>query len=247
MSRSQRSRCGMPSTRAHSTQSPMDCANLAIRQSREGHHRYAGITRLNLAGVLLWLGEPDEAARAAGQAQVDLGGRAVGSPEYVSAIANEASALGTRSGISIAPMRCSVRRLRSHRVSGEERSISKQRSCRPTSETSRARRSPSTWPLRRGRPTLPASRTSFKARWRFGANNLDEALDLARVLDAHPCTDVAGLLRGQLLRSRASLLARRSDGQIAGPRTEAARSHATISSGHSGIGPDRCNRGRSIA
>ena len=26
---------------------------LAIRQSREGHHRYAGITRLNLAGVLL--------------------------------------------------------------------------------------------------------------------------------------------------------------------------------------------------
>ena len=30
--------------------------DLAIRQSREGHHRYAGITRLNLAGVLLWLG-----------------------------------------------------------------------------------------------------------------------------------------------------------------------------------------------
>ena len=45
------------------------------------------------------------------------------------------------------------------------------------------------------------------------ANKLDEALDLASALDAHPCTDVAGLLRGQLLRSRASLLAGRSDGE----------------------------------
>ena len=66
--------------------------DLGVRQSRDGHHRYAGITRLNLSGVLLWLGEPREAILAA-QAQVDLGGRSVGSAEFVAAIAAEASAL----------------------------------------------------------------------------------------------------------------------------------------------------------
>ena len=87
--------------------------DLAIRQSREGHHRYAGITRLNLAGVLLWLGAPKEAIRAAGQAQVDLGGRAVGSPEFASAIASEASAWA-QIGDSITRKRYSRRRSRSH-------------------------------------------------------------------------------------------------------------------------------------
>ena len=49
--------------------------DLAARQDVAGHQRYAGITRLNLSGVLLWLGDSQEAADAAARAQVDLGGR----------------------------------------------------------------------------------------------------------------------------------------------------------------------------
>ena len=128
--------------------------DLAIRQSREGHHRYAGITRLNLAGVLLWLGEPKEAILAAGQAQVDLGGRAVGSPEFVSAIASEASAWAQIGRLDHAEAMLQSALEIPSRL-GRERSTSKLRNYEPTSETRRARRSPSTKLRRRGRPTSP--------------------------------------------------------------------------------------------
>ena len=44
-----------------------------VVQDAAGHIRYAGITRLNLAGILLWQGRPREAARVAARAEVDLG------------------------------------------------------------------------------------------------------------------------------------------------------------------------------
>ena len=46
---------------------------LAVQQDLEGLQRYAGVSRLNLAAVLLWLGETEEAVAAAGRAESDLG------------------------------------------------------------------------------------------------------------------------------------------------------------------------------
>ncbi len=40
-------------------------AGLALVQDAAGHARYAGITRLNLAGILLWQGRPREASEVA--------------------------------------------------------------------------------------------------------------------------------------------------------------------------------------
>ena len=186
--------------------------DLAIRQSREGHHRYAGITRLNLAGVLLWLGEPKEAILAAGQAQVDLGGRAVGSPEFVSAIASEASAwaqigrldhaeamlqsaLEIPSRLGRGEVYLETAKLRADFGDAEGAAIALDQAAAP------------------GSSSFANLANLIQGSLAIRANKLDEALDLASALDAHPCTDVAGLLRGQLLRSRASLLAGRSDGQ----------------------------------
>ena len=64
---------------------------LAVRQDRAGHQRYAGVTRVDLAGILLWLGDTVDAVRIAARAEVDLG--APGSPEYVAAVAARATGL----------------------------------------------------------------------------------------------------------------------------------------------------------
>ncbi len=58
---------------------------LAADQEREGRSRYAGVSRLNLSGVLLWLGDAADALREASLAETLLGGRAHGSVERVSA------------------------------------------------------------------------------------------------------------------------------------------------------------------
>ena len=47
---------------------------LAAQQERDGRSRYAGISRLNLAGILLWLGETSEAVQQATTAEAALGG-----------------------------------------------------------------------------------------------------------------------------------------------------------------------------
>ena len=65
---------------------------LAVVQDAAGHVRYAGVTRLNLAGILLWQGRPHEAARIAARAEVDLGSSS-SSPEWVAATSVRAAAL----------------------------------------------------------------------------------------------------------------------------------------------------------
>ncbi len=82
-----------------STQQEGDLANvadylagIAITQDAAGHIRYAGITRLNLAGILLWMGRASDAAKVAGQAEHDLR-LAPSSPERVAATAVRIAAL----------------------------------------------------------------------------------------------------------------------------------------------------------
>ena len=67
-------------------------SELAVVQDAAGHIRYAGVTRLNLAGILLWQGKPHEAGRIAARAEVDLGSSS-SSPERVAASAVRAAAL----------------------------------------------------------------------------------------------------------------------------------------------------------
>ena len=67
-------------------------SELALIQDAAGHVRYAGVTRLNLAGILLWQGRPHEAGKMAARAEVDLGSSA-SSPEWVAATAVRAASL----------------------------------------------------------------------------------------------------------------------------------------------------------
>ena len=67
---------------------------LADDQQTDRRSRYAGISRLNLAGVLLWLGDASEALREASEAEALLGGRTHESVERVSATMMVAAAVG---------------------------------------------------------------------------------------------------------------------------------------------------------
>lgn len=58
---------------------------LAADQERTGQRRYAGISRLNLAGVLLWVGDASEALREGALAEDLLGGRGRETIERLSA------------------------------------------------------------------------------------------------------------------------------------------------------------------
>jgi DNA-binding SARP family transcriptional activator len=66
--------------------------HLAVRQDEAGHTRYAGVTRLNQALLLLWAGRPQEAAGAAAKAEAYLSNAPL-SVEWVAAKAVHAAAL----------------------------------------------------------------------------------------------------------------------------------------------------------
>ncbi len=67
--------------------------DLAAQQEREGLQRYAGISRLNLAATLAWLGDADNALKEAARAEMVLGGRSSDSVERVAATATRCIAL----------------------------------------------------------------------------------------------------------------------------------------------------------
>ncbi len=67
--------------------------DLAISQARLGLHRYAAISRLNLAATLLWLGDAPNALREATSSELALGGQDSQSVERVAATATRAIAL----------------------------------------------------------------------------------------------------------------------------------------------------------
>ena len=65
---------------------------LAAQQEAAGHHRYAAVSRLNLASILVWMGAPEEAVGQATRAAVTLGATTPG-VEHVSALVARATAL----------------------------------------------------------------------------------------------------------------------------------------------------------
>ena len=70
-----------------------DLRILAAHQSHDGHRRYSGISSLNLAAALLWIGDARDALAAANRADSDLAGSDATSVERVAALAARARAL----------------------------------------------------------------------------------------------------------------------------------------------------------
>jgi len=182
--------------------------DLVAEQDLAGHRRYAGITRLNLSGVLLWLGDVRDAASEAARAQVDLGGLESGSAEYVAAVAAEAKAVARlghldRANALIAAVLELPSRLGRDEACAESAEIrvdfgdvEEAASLLDMSGRSRhiaqyANLVAGGLALRRGDAPLAAS--------------------FAKQLALVPCTDIAGLTRGQILRTRAARLADGSD------------------------------------
>ena len=178
---------------------------LAVHQDLAGHHRYAGITRLNLSGVLLWVGDAREAADAAARAQVDLGGRALGSAEFAAAVGAEATALAQlgQSQRAEALLRSALEipsRLGRDELYVEIAKLMAAFGDAADAATALAMVVP------QGSAALANVASLVRGALAIRRGDLDEASAVARGLETSPCTDVAGQLRGQLLRARCSLL-----------------------------------------
>ena len=183
---------------------------LAVRQDMAGHHRYAGITRLNLSGVLLWLGDSKEAADAAARAQVDLGGRSLGSAEFAAAAGAEASALAHLGNDQRADavLRAALEipsRLGRDELYVEFAKLKAAFGDASDAETALA------MVVSQGSEAVANVASLVRGALAIRRGDLDEAFAVATSLETVPCTDVAGLLRGQLLRTRCCVLGRNSD------------------------------------
>jgi LuxR family maltose regulon positive regulatory protein len=184
---------------------------LARQQEHDGRSRYAGISRLNLAGILLWLGETSEAVREAGSAETALGGRASNSLERVSATSIKAVALAqsgrlqqaidaitnatdspffiTRDELAVEAARISVE------FGAAEDADASLRQCDPDRLSGG----------HRGYFCLMAGQLALRVGDYAAAESQLERLDTLR------CADAAGKLRTQSLRARVSIFQDRQD------------------------------------
>ena len=177
--------------------------DLVAEQDLAGHYRYAGITRLNLAGVLLWLGDVRDAASTAARAQVDLGGFASGSAEYAAAVAAEAKSVARLGHLDRAEALIAA-------VLDLPSRLGRDEACAEAAEIK----------VDFGDVESAASLLGLGARSKHVAQyanlvggglalrrgDLSAAASFARELVVAPCTDIAGLMRGQVLRTRAAVL-----------------------------------------
>ncbi len=187
-----------------------DLRDLAVQQDLAGHHRYAGITRLNLSGVLLWLGEAQEAADAAARAQVDLGGRGLGSAEFAAAAAAEASALA-HLGQSEGAERLLMTALQMRSRLGRDEVYLEV--ARLKADFGDANDSAAVLGLVETHVPMKFFNVASLVQGTLAIrrDDLDGARSASKDLEAEACTDVAGRLRGQLLRCRWSVLGPEAD------------------------------------
>ncbi len=177
---------------------------LAVRQDRAGHQRYAGVTRVNLAGILLWLGDTVDAVRIAARAEVDLG--APGSPEYVAAVAARATGLAQLGRLDEAVNALRAVMDSGSRLDRDEAAIELAKilvhfGAVDEAEAVFGRVEPSlTTPPFKGVRFLVGGHLAIRR------GDLDTAQRMSDALQVEPCHDAAGILRGQLLRARTAVL-----------------------------------------
>ena len=184
---------------------------LAGRQDVEGHVRYASITRLNLAAVLMWLPEPEESLAASISAE--LGFRQSGAPdiEKGAALAARATALAHLGRLDEATSLL-AQAASSHSVlAREEAALETAKLLSDLGDLDDAADA-----LAHVGPT--ALDAGFLGLWALISGTLalrrgdikSAESRLGQLLDS-PCHDVGGELRGQLLRTRISVATKGGD------------------------------------
>ncbi len=191
---------------------------LAGRQDAEGHTRYASITRLNLAAVLVWLGEPEESLAASIAAE--LGFRESGSPdiERGAALAARATALAHMGRMDEAASLLAQAASSQAVLAREEASLETAKLLVDLGDLEAAAEA-----LARVGPT--ALDAGFRGLWALISgvlalrrDDVETASSMLEQLLESPCHDVGGELRGQLLRTRISIARKQDD---AGPNAQA--------------------------
>jgi ATP/maltotriose-dependent transcriptional regulator MalT/DNA-binding SARP family transcriptional activator len=182
--------------------------DLAAQQERQGLQRYAGISRLNLAAILTWLGDGENALREATRAEVILGGRPNASVERIAATATRCIALAQLGRLEEAAAALSAERaaasslardelaLEAARVHGDFGSVADAASYLAVLEPDR---------LTGGyRGVYSLARGVLAMR----EGDLRTAAQMCDGLSENRSPDAAGRLRAQLLRSRVALAQR---------------------------------------
>ena len=184
---------------------------LARRQDRDGHLRYASITRLNLASLLYWIGDPGRSLELSILAEAGL--RECGAPDIELGAALAAKATATA---WLADARAAREMLEeaatSHSVlARDEAAIEASKILSDFGDLSEA----SSWLDRVGPTTLDGS---LVGAWALVSGQLalrrgdyEAASAAVAQLRQTPCRDVAGALRGQLLAARLSIATARSN------------------------------------
>jgi DNA-binding SARP family transcriptional activator len=179
--------------------------DLARRQDRDGHLRYASITRLNLASLLYWIGEPGHSLALSIQAEAGL--RECGAPDIELGAALAAKATATA---WLAHAREAVELLdeaaTSHSVlARDEAAIEAAKICTDLGDLTEA----AAWLDRVGPTTLDGG---LVGAWALVSGQLalrrgdyEAASESLAQLRQTPCRDVAGALRGQLLAARLAI------------------------------------------
>jgi ATP/maltotriose-dependent transcriptional regulator MalT/DNA-binding SARP family transcriptional activator len=187
--------------------------HLATRQDREGHVRYAWITRVNLAQLLLWMGDAEEALRLARDIEVSARDRSFPDLESVAAVAAKATALAFLGRLPEAS--------RELEVAASTRSVPARTEA--LLELTKIQidfgdLSDATGSLERVDPR--ALNGGVLGVWALISGNLalrqgdqSSATRMLEQLSLSPCVDVAGALRTQLLRTRLAIAAGSRDAQ----------------------------------
>ena len=182
-----------------------DLRILAAQQSHDGHRRHSGISNLNLAAALLWIGDAQGSLAAANRADGDLAGSAATSAERVAALAARARAFAHLGRVDEAERILKAGGSLPSALSRDEASIElasilSDFGSAESAASALARIDPdhlipgfrAIWVMARGHVAIRTGETDLIAQ-------------MCKELSEEPCRDCAGKLRTELLRARSAI------------------------------------------
>ena len=180
---------------------------LSTQHRRDGMHRYAAITLLNLASALEWLGRVEEALEAATEAEAEI--TTAGSPgvELRAIMASRAGLLTLLGRAEEADQILDAARDVMSQVARDEAALEAARIKAAYGSRGDAEAAFSTLDLARLRGGYIGLHALISGEIAIRRRDLSVANDAVRRLRADPCHDTAGRLREYVLRARVALLA----------------------------------------